>query len=220
MKASQSKNNPDGESSRSVAMWFKSLRAGNSAAATKLWDAYCDRVKSLARKMLRNASRKSADESDIAASVLESVLMGATEGRFKGLASRQEMWWLLVTITHQKVVNEIRRQLRQKAGSGKVRAESELHNGYSEGFDLQEIVDDKSLPEAVVALEDEQTRLLSLLKDDQCREIARLRLLGYTQVEAAGILGIAERTVIRKCKLILDRWKKELPTDERRRFEE
>ena len=200
-----------------VIAWFDNLRNGGSDAARTIWDEYCSRVKGLAHNMLGKASLNVTDESDIAASVFESVFDGAAQGRFPDLKSRDELWWLFATITHQKVVNEIRRQNRQKSGRGRTRTESELNNGHSDGFSLQNIMADETLPESIAAFKDEQERLLGMLKSEQLKKIAALRLGGHTHIAIADQLSICERTVKRKCDLVRDLWQKVLDamTEER-----
>src|SRR5262245_11049219 len=50
----------------SVTCWLDLLRAGDPAAAQKLWEGYFRRLVGLARARLRAAPRRAADEEDVA----------------------------------------------------------------------------------------------------------------------------------------------------------
>jgi DNA-directed RNA polymerase specialized sigma24 family protein len=53
---------------------------------------------------------------------------------------------------------------------------------------------------------DECRLLLGRLRDDSLREVARLRMEGYTNEEVADRLGCSPRSVARKVELIRRRW--------------
>jgi hypothetical protein len=54
--------------SNSVSCWLEGLKEGDSDAAGALWERYCERLVRLARRKLRQSSRRVADEEDIALS--------------------------------------------------------------------------------------------------------------------------------------------------------
>ncbi len=56
------------ESDESVSQWLGQLQAGDPTAAQKLWERYFRRLVGLARKKLRAAPRRAADEEDVALS--------------------------------------------------------------------------------------------------------------------------------------------------------
>src|SRR5437899_2454606 len=90
----------------SVTEWIAEVKAGDGEAANRLWERYFARVESLARRMLRGAPRRTADEEDVAASVFESFFKGAAAERFHELTDRDDLWCLLIVITKQKSVNQ------------------------------------------------------------------------------------------------------------------
>jgi hypothetical protein len=71
------------------------------------------------------------DEEDVALSVFGSICRGAAEGRFTDVTTRDELWWLLLRITKQKVVNHIRREPAVKR-RGNPASESQNRRGNSE----------------------------------------------------------------------------------------
>lgn len=199
----------------SVSRWIVELKAGDAAAAQELWTRYQADLCQLARKMLGSAPRKAADEEDVAASVFESICLGAARGRFESLSSRDELWWLLVTITRQKAVSQARHELRQKRGGGKVRSETDLSRvGQDQPFRLDHLIGDSPTAEFLVTMNEEHRRLLQLLRNDQLRQIALLKLQGWTNDEIAVELNMSSRSVIRKLKLIRGRWAAELDGSE------
>jgi DNA-binding CsgD family transcriptional regulator len=58
---------------------------------------------------------------------------------------------------------------------------------------------------------DECRRLFARLRDESLREVARLRMEGYTDQEIADQLGCSVRTVARKVELIRRTWLGEGP---------
>lgn len=195
----------------SVTRWIAELKAGDAAAAQELWTRYQADLHQLARQMLRAAPKRAADEEDVAASVFESICLGAADGRFEDLKSRDELWWLLVTITRQKAVSQMRYEVRKKRGGGKVRGEADMvRPGKEQAFRLDDLIGDSPTPEFLTIMNEEQRRLLSLLRNDQLRRVAVMKIQGYTHGEIAADLGITSRSVIRKVNLIRQCWAAEL----------
>ena len=64
-----------------VTIWLGRLQAGQSSAARPLWEAYFHRLVGLARKRLRDAPRRAADEEDVALSAFDSFCRNAEAGR-------------------------------------------------------------------------------------------------------------------------------------------
>jgi len=62
----------------------------------KLWERYFRRLVGLARKKLRAAPRRAADEEDVALSAFDSFCRGAKLDRFPQLHDRLDVWQLLV----------------------------------------------------------------------------------------------------------------------------
>jgi hypothetical protein len=86
-------------SKRSVTRWIDRLKAGNRAAAQRLWERYFKRLVAVARSQLRDTPRRAADEEDVALSAFNSFCRGAERGRFPELLDRNSLWRLLVTMT-------------------------------------------------------------------------------------------------------------------------
>jgi serine/threonine-protein kinase len=67
-------------STGSVTHWISQLRAGEAAAAQKLWEGYFRRMVELARLKLQGLPRRAADEEDVALSAFHSFCQGASAG--------------------------------------------------------------------------------------------------------------------------------------------
>jgi RNA polymerase sigma factor (sigma-70 family) len=199
-------------SDNSVSEWIAGLKQGELNAIQKLWDRYRDQLLALARRKLGEIPKRVADEEDVAQSVFHSFYRGAMAGRFDDVKSRDDLWWLLLAITKQKAVDLIRHEMAQKRGGGQVQFEaSNRHDSQSaHGIVFDQLVGDDPTPEFVVMLEEQQHRLMGLLRDDRLREIARSRIEGYTIAEIADGLAVSTRSVERKLQLIRNAWARDL----------
>jgi DNA-directed RNA polymerase specialized sigma24 family protein len=188
----------------SITRWIAALKAGETAAVQPLWERYFARVVELARLRLRSSHRKDAgsDEEDAALSAFDSVCAGVARGRFPQLSDRDDLWRLLVVITTRKVNAQVRRNLRQKRGSGHVRPVSELPGCGSDDDLLAQAVGTEPTPEFAAMVAEEYRRLLERLDDHTLRQVAVLRMEGHTTDEVALQLGCARRTVARQLALI------------------
>lgn len=194
-----------------VTGWIRGVADGDEEAARRLWKHYYPTLVRLAKQMLGAAPRRASDEEDVAASVLECICTGAAQGRFDDIANRDELWWLLVTITRQESVNLVRRELRIKRGAGRVYAATDLGDHDSRRpFRIDQLIEKQPTAEFVAMLEEQQQQLLKILRDDTLRRVAVLRIEGYTHAEIAEKLGVSTRTVIRKLNLVRTRWAREL----------
>src|SRR3954451_1364283 len=134
----------------SVSAWINLLKGGDAAAIQKLWEAYFPRLVGMARKKLREAPRRAADEEDVALSAFDSFCDGVSQGRFPQLTDRDDLWHILVTITARKALQLIRHEQRQKRGGGAVRGESVLHGGPQTDWEeagLEQIIGSEPTPE-------------------------------------------------------------------------
>ena len=109
----------------SVSQWIDGLKAGDEAAAAKLWQRYFRRLVGLARKKLGDSPRRVADEEDVAISAFQSFCQRAKEDRFPDLLDRDDLWHLIVRITERKAYRPVEgseaQQTRLRIGSGRIR---------------------------------------------------------------------------------------------------
>ena len=192
----------------SVTRWIVGLKGGDSDAIKRLFDHYWDALVVAARAHLRNKPRPLGDEEDLAQSVLASLCRGAAAGRLNGLANRDELWGLLLTLTQQKAIDRARRESRLKRGEGRVLTEADVANCAADevGFSLNDLAGDSPTPEFLATIEEETARLLGLLRDDSLRQIAIWRMEGFTVPEIADKMNLYTRAIERKLKLIRETW--------------
>jgi RNA polymerase sigma factor (sigma-70 family) len=195
-------------SSDSISEWLGRLKSGELEVAQNLWNRYSEQLLRVAKQRLGRSPRGIGDEEDVALSVFASIFRGVAEGRFQNISTRDELWWLLLTVTKRKAVNQIRRETAQK----RHHPGQNLGTGFllSTHISLNELVSSTPAPDFLVALQEQYVRLLEMLRNDQLREIAVLRIEGYSVAEIAERAGISQRAVERKLPLIRAKWKREL----------
>jgi DNA-directed RNA polymerase specialized sigma24 family protein len=193
-------------SAGSVSQWVDQLRAGDEAAAQRLWECYFQRLVALARTKLRGATRRAADEEDVALSAFDSFCRGAEQGRFPDLSDRNNLWRLLVVITSRKAYDLVQHERRQKHGGGAVLDEA----GLARPASLDQVVDGEPTPEFAALVAEECRRLMDRLANAELRAVALWKMEGYSIDEIAAKLGCAPRTVDRKLWVIRGLWEQEV----------
>jgi DNA-directed RNA polymerase specialized sigma24 family protein len=187
----------------SLTALFNRLQAGDHAAAQPIWDRYFPRLVELARARLRGASRRVADEEDVALSAFDSFCRGAEQGHFPQLDDRDGLWALLARITVRKAADHANHYRRGVRGGGHVRGDSALAPpGSDGGCGFDEVAGDDPAPDVAAELAEEFQRLLARLEDPELRAIAVWRMEGYRNTEIARRLDCAEVTVERRLRLI------------------
>jgi RNA polymerase sigma factor (sigma-70 family) len=205
------------QSADSISEWLGQLKAGQIDAAQKLWDRYSAELLGVAKQRLGNCPCGAADKEDVALSVFGSIFRGAAEGRFGQISTRDELCWLLLSITKRKAVDYIRRETAQKrhgefGQTGQRRAVGDRESCL---FSLDDLISSEPTPDFLIALEEQYVRLLARLRNDQLREIVVLRIDGYTVREIAQKINIGSRAVERKLQLIRAKWTRELLASDR-----
>jgi DNA-directed RNA polymerase specialized sigma24 family protein len=192
----------------SVTQWIDGLRAGDrDEAARQLWGRYFARLARLAQARLCAAARGPADGEDIALSAFDSLVRGVAAGRFPGLAHRDDLWRLLVTIAARKAHNRRREEGRHKRGGGRVVGQADLAGADPDDADvLAQVAGSEPTPEFVALVAEETRRLFGRLADESLRAVALLRLEGYSNDAIARRLDCGLRTVERKLAVIRKRW--------------
>jgi DNA-directed RNA polymerase specialized sigma24 family protein len=195
-------------SEESVTHWVRELRAGNRAAAQRLWEGYFRRLVVLARQRLAGSPRRAADEEDVALSAFDSFCRGAEGNRFPRLEDRNDLWQLLVVLTARKALDLRQHERRQKRGGGAVRGESVFAG--LDGAGLEQVVGAEPAPQFAAEVADQCRRLFDCLGDAELRTVALAKMEGLTNPEIAARLGCAPATVERRLRLIRATWAEEL----------
>lgn len=194
----------------SVTHWINQLKAGDHAAARRLWERYFHRLVVLARKRLQGHPRRAADEEDVALSAFDVFCRSAERGRFPELRDRNNLWPLLVLIPERKALNWLARERRQKRGGGEVLGEAAPPGEAAAASVLEQIAAKDPTPEFAAQVADECRRLLDRLDDGELRSVALWKMEGYTEDEIAARLDCVPRSVQRKLRQIQSLWEKEV----------
>jgi DNA-directed RNA polymerase specialized sigma24 family protein len=182
-------------------------------AARLVWGRYFQELLSLARNHLSARIRSREDEEDVLQSMYKSFCLRQRRGDFD-LASRDQLWDLLVQITLRKARNTATRHLqgkrdvRREDGPAAGRSDEDLRTTI-----LDRIDSDGPTPAEAALMNEALERRFQMLKDLGLRQIALWKLEGYTNPEIAAHLGCTVRTVERKLERIRAYW--ETDSDER-----
>jgi DNA-directed RNA polymerase specialized sigma24 family protein len=198
-------------SSGSVTAWIERLRAGDRAAAQRLWQGYYQRLVTLARAKLRGRIPTAmADEEDVALSAFNSFCQGAEQGRFPQLGDRDDLWRLLLVITQRKAIDLIKHENAIGQGGGKVISLNALR-GQNSSTDCApaNIAGREPDPGEVAEITENCRRLLAMLGGETLRAVALAKMEGYTNKEIAERRGVSVPTVERKLGRIRKIWLKE-----------
>jgi DNA-directed RNA polymerase specialized sigma24 family protein len=204
----------DATSGESVSDWLVQLKAGDEAAAQRLWERYLTSLIRLASRRLGNTPRTVADSEDVALSAFHALLDGARDGRFPRLADRHDLWQVVVMLVERKAIGQRRQVLAGKRGAGRVCQErrSRLASGSpAVGSALDQIAHPDPTPQFAAAMREQLSARLAQLDDDVQRRIALGKLAGYTSAELAQSTGLSLRSVERKLALIRRRFEEDPP---------
>jgi DNA-directed RNA polymerase specialized sigma24 family protein len=191
-------------------VWLGQLRAGDAAAAQRLWANYFQRLVALARAKLRHRPRAMADEEDTALSAFDSFCRGAGQGRFPQLADRDDLWRLLPVITERKAIDQVQGERREKRGAGKVRYANALEPDSSAPPPSDRVAGREPKPDLEAQVADECGRLFDALADETLRAAAVATMEGKTNQKIGVRLGCSVPTVERKLRRIRLIWEKEV----------
>jgi DNA-directed RNA polymerase specialized sigma24 family protein len=114
---------------------------------------------------------------------------------------------LLVTITARKANASVRRERRLKRGGSQVVDEAAI-GGTDGDLGLAAFPGSEPTPEFAAEAADELRRLLEILDDDLLRQLALLRMEGYSNEQIAERLGCGLRSVERKLAIIRKAWER------------
>lgn len=195
----------------SVTRWIGQIKAGDEQAARQLWERYFAQLVRLCRKRLATHPRRVADEEDAALSAFASFCEGAAQGRFPQLQDRDNLWKLLVVIAARKAVDQVQRQRRQKRGGGQVLGElgGDADSGSAGQRLLEQVIGDEPTPEFAALVAEQYQALLDRLPDQVCRDIAQLKLEGYTDDEIGQRLDCSRSTIQRRLRMVRRIWSEE-----------
>jgi len=199
------------ETPGSVTHWLTLLQAGDPSAAGFLWDRYFAQVLQLAHHQLLGLRDRSRDAEDVALSTLNALCHAARQGRLANLHDRHDLWRLLVTCALNRVRNLRLYENRLKRGGSLAAETVSLHDPQVTGT-----VTPEPSPEEAAQLADDLRHLMDRLDVEdpthRLREVALLKLEGYTVEEIARRQKCARKTIALRLSVIRGLWRRELLT--------
>ncbi|WP_417387429.1 ECF-type sigma factor [Gimesia sp.] len=194
----------------SVTNWLDQLKQGEAdELQQQLWNRYFEQLVQLARSHLQKDLCRVEDEEDAVLSALNSFFVRLEAGKFPNLNDRTSLWPLLVNITLCKTRNLYRRQSAQKRD---VRRTVSGTSSEEENW-LDQLAHQAPNQELAVEAAEEASRLLDSLGKESLKEVAQLKLEGYTNAEIAAKVGVMERSIERRLVLIRQTWTEQIEAE-------
>ena len=186
----------------SVSGWISQMRTGDPIAIGSLVTRYFGKLAQYANSKLRRGIRVTDDGEDIANSVLEIVTRCTSNGRYPNLQDRDDLWFLMIAIAQNKVIDSQRTELRRERKVASTHTMTDMLETYN--MDLEKFLsnDEANSPLKLMEIVDCWEEQIKNLPDGS-REVARLKMDGYNNREISDKLGMLYRTVDRKVQLIV-----------------
>ncbi|TWT91996.1 ECF-type sigma factor [Stieleria varia] len=198
----------------SVSLLLQQLKTGDEFASTEIWKRYIEQLLPLAREKLKGLRSSCADEDDILLSVFDRFFRAVKEERFAHLQNREDLWQVLLVLTDRRIADQFRKSHAQKRGGGKIVSLDDVILSESTHSDnLMELADRGPTPEFATAFANQLEVALERLDEGSSREVAVLRMEGYSTKEIGEQLGISLSAVERKLRMIRDVWSEILGQD-------
>jgi RNA polymerase sigma factor (sigma-70 family) len=179
----------------SFADLIQRLRAGEQSAPTEIFRRYSERLVSLAGQRIARCLRQKIDAEDVVQSAFLSFFRENRADQFR-MASWNDLWSLLLTLTLRKCDGQLRRFTSLKRS---INREKPLN--LAESSALWEPIAREPTPAEAGALAETIESLLNRL-EERDRTIAELTLQGCSSGQIAARVGLSERSVFRKLKSI------------------
>ena len=199
------------QNEHSVTQYIQGLRNGNQDAAQKIWERFLEQLIRLADRKLRSAPRRSADEEDIVQQAFAQFFAQVEQGRFAKLDDRNDLWQVLAMLVDRRAIDQLRKINTKKAGNGEVRGESIfIVSGAPTKVGIAGIPDMVPTPELAFEMTELFSDRIASLNNDKYREIALLKMQGFTNREIAEQLATSLRTIERRLDQIRSIWSADL----------
>ncbi len=188
------------------------VQQGEEQAVQALWVACHPQLVAFAQRKMKAIRDPMESGNDLAQSALQSFFRAAQQGRFPDLQNNEDLWRVLFSMTVRKAVDRIRKENRQKRGSGQRAGESVLDGGESESLaGLMNVAGDEPEPPFWVMMQEQVQLKMDLLGDPKLVATANARLEGHSNQEIADMQGVSVAAIERRLRLIRKKWSREQP---------
>lgn len=188
----------------SFSTFIRRIRAGDEKATTELVRLYEPEIRREVRLRLRDPRlRRDFDSMDICQSVLASFFVRAALGQYE-LDQPQQLLRLLVTMTRNKLVYQVRKQRRQ-------RRDNRLLD--EAGQEKLQSIADGSSPSDLVARQELLQEFRKRLNEEE-RQLADMRAQGHEWSEVAAQLGGTPESRRKQLTRAIERIAQDLGLDE------
>jgi RNA polymerase sigma factor (sigma-70 family) len=188
-------------SSVAVTICYERFYDGDRDAADGLMRFFYPKMLAVARRLLSQWPLAVLDGADVAQSAFATFCKRVEGGEFRRGLRRDELWRLLAKITIRRARRRIRKELADKRRRPDLLDEAMLSLRFDDAT-LAEVARQKGFDDLDLFCQE----LLDRLGDDELRQIALWRLMGYSNREIADMKGCSERTIERKLELIRAIW--------------
>jgi DNA-directed RNA polymerase specialized sigma24 family protein len=183
-------------------MLFK-LRQGDEQAAFDLWERFFQQLLANCRLRLRPHLKAMADEEDIVLSAMKSFCLGLRNGKFPDLSGEDNLWRLLMTIVMRKIADNHQYQTRQKRNQAITQSLGDI----TPACEVSPSLMDRELsPDLAAECSDEMERLLGFLEHEDLKNIAIMKMEGFSNREIAHQYRCSLTSVERKLRTIRSIW--------------
>ena len=195
----------DHDQQGSISRAISQMDGMDEESAQLIWDRFFKRLCRFSQQKIYRRHRRLLDPEDVAGSAMFALMEGIKESRFHSVKNRDQLWQMLVMIAARKAINKAEFLDRDKRGGKITRGDSALV-----GQDLEKLSDyigKANDPAKFFEIEMVCQELLLALPDDKYREIALMRLRGFSNQEIGEKLKCSTRTIDRKLIAIRKVWK-------------
>lgn len=190
--------------------WTERLQLGDPDVTHHLWNTYFQRMVRVAKQRMGGVQTAARDEEDVALSAFKSFCLGVQSGRIPLDPDDENLWPLLVTMTLNKSLDQVRYENRLKRtphGTSETRGTK---------LKLEELISQEPSPIIAAAASETLQMLLDslqLTQDTTLQRIAVESIQGSSAAEIARMLKCSQRTVQRKLKTIKTLWETKFDHD-------
>lgn len=166
--------------------WLGQLADGKPDAVEQFWERYGDSLQRVAERQIASWLRRRVDPEDVVQSACRTFFRRASAGDFS-LATKDDLWRLLLTITLNKVRMQARFHTRDRRSISKEQAISD--NPAWQPAEWDHAIEQVDLRDMLEKAFSEH--------DDERQRVLQMWLESHTQAEIAATIGCSERTVRR-----------------------